>query len=58
MPIKEHENGHEEDTLDGEQFSDEINPRNVKSSADSGLGSSDMVDESQHWRNGMKLFFI
>eukprot|EP00795_Rhopilema_esculentum_P004683 gene4683-20969_t len=45
------ENGHECFVSDGAHLGEDINPKNVKSSADSGLGSSEVVDEQQHWRN-------
>ncbi len=34
-----------------EQCNEDMSSKNVKSSADSGLGSSE-IDEQQHWKNG------
>lgn len=42
---------HDDSNEDYQVDADEINPKNVKSSADSGLGSTEIVDEQQHWRN-------
>ena len=44
---------HDDSNEDYQVDADEINPKNVKSSADSGLGSTEIVDEQQHWRNGI-----
>ena len=51
---------HDDSNEDYQVDADEINPKNVKSSADSGLGSTEIVDEQQHWRNGIfkPSFFI
>ena len=46
---------HSISALDGEHGSYDANHKNVKSSADSGLGSSEVVNEQQQWRNGETL---
>ena len=48
-----HDDSNEDYQVDG--LSDDINPKNVKSSADSGLGSTEVVNEQQHWRNGIQV---